>query len=47
MKTHVVALERHNLGELEVIERLADTIGIQAFEANVSGLAGLHAIDPK
>lgn len=47
MKTHVVALERHNLSELEVIQRLADTIGIDAFEADVSCLAGLHAIDPE
>jgi len=52
MKTNAVALERHNLGELAVIEHLADTIGIQAFRhsgirADVSRLARLPAIDPK
>ncbi len=33
MKTHVVALERQNLSQLEVIEQLTDTTGIEAFEA--------------
>lgn len=46
METQVVTLECQNLRELEVIERLADSIGIQAFETDVLRLAGLHAIDP-
>ncbi len=46
MEKHVIGLERHNLDELEVIERLASTIGLEAFESDVQRLAELHAVDP-
>lgn len=47
MEKHVIGLERQNLAELEVVERLADSVGIEAFEAEVLRLAGLHALNPE
>jgi hypothetical protein len=47
MDKHVIGLERQNLAELEVVERLAGSIGIEAFEADVLRLAGLHALNPE
>lgn len=47
MEKHVIGLERQNLAELEVVERLAGSIGIEAFEADVLRLAGLHALNPE
>ncbi|NER62542.1 hypothetical protein G3435_26595 [Pseudomonas sp. MAFF212428] len=46
MKKHVISLERHNSAELEVVERLASTIGNEAFEREAQRLADLHTIDP-
>lgn len=45
MERHVISLERHNLPELEVVERLAATLGAEAFEVEVQRLASLHTID--
>ena len=45
MEQCIVGLERHNLTELEIIERLVATIGVEAFEVEVQRLAGLHKID--
>ncbi len=47
MEKHVTALERHNLRELEIIERLAATVGPEAFEADVRRLSELHTVDPE
>lgn len=44
---HVIALERGNLGELEVIERWASELGTEAFESEVQRLAALYTIDPE
>lgn len=43
----VIGLERHNLSELDVIERWARELGTDAFEAEVKRLAGLYVIDPE
>lgn len=43
---HIIGLERDNIDELEVVERLFDAIGAEAFEVDVLRLAGLHVIDP-
>ncbi len=43
---HIIGLERDNVDELEVVERLFDAIGAEAFELDVMRLAGLHTIDP-
>lgn len=45
MEKHVISLDRQNVAELEVIERLATTIGIEEFEREMQRLAGLHKID--
>lgn len=47
MEKHVIALERHNLPELEIIERLVATVGPEAFEADVRRLSELHTVDPE
>ncbi|MBW1250976.1 hypothetical protein I7860_30375 [Pseudomonas tolaasii] len=47
MEKHVIGLERRNLAELEVVERLAAAIGAVAFEAEVSLLLRLHTVDPE
>lgn len=47
MERHVIGLERHNIDELEVIERLAQTLGREAFERDVSLLVKLHVVDPE
>lgn len=47
MERHVNGLERHNISELEVVERLAAAIGGEAFEADVAMLVKLHIIDPE
>ncbi len=39
MEKHVIALERHNLPELEIIERLVATVGPEAIEADVRRLS--------
>ena len=44
---HVIALERDNLAELEVIERWASELGTEAFEVQVQRLARLYEIDPQ
>jgi len=46
MEEHVISLERRNLAELEVVERLASTFGNDAFEREAQRLADLHVIDP-
>lgn len=46
MESRVIALERRNQAELEVIERLTVAIGAEAFEADVRRLSDLHAVDP-
>ena len=46
MEKHVIGLERRNLAELEVVERLAAAIGAVAFEAEVSMLLRLQTVDP-
>nr|WP_242070874.1 hypothetical protein [Pseudomonas mohnii] len=38
-------LERHNLAELEIIERLMTTLGLDAFETEIQRLVSLHKID--
>lgn len=45
MEQHVVDLGQHNLAELEVVERLVVSIGVEAFEMEVQRLAGLHTVD--
>ncbi len=45
MERYVISLERHNLPELHVVERLAATLGAEAFEVEVQRLASLHTID--
>lgn len=35
------------IAELEVVERLAASIGFEVFEADVLRLAGLHALNPE
>lgn len=47
MEKRIIALERHNLPELEIIERLAATVGPEAFEADVRRLSELHTVDPE
>jgi hypothetical protein len=47
MEQCVVGLERHNLAELEVVERLAAKLGAEAFEAEVSLLSRLHKVNPE
>ncbi|SFI77453.1 hypothetical protein SAMN05444507_11136 [Pseudomonas syringae] len=42
----VIALGPNNLAELEVIERLAETIGVAGFAIQAQRLAELHKIDP-
>jgi hypothetical protein len=44
---HVIALERDNLAELDVIERWARHLGTDKFESEVKRLAALYAIDPE
>lgn len=44
---HVIALERDNLAELDVIERWARELGTDAFESEVQRLAALYEIDPQ
>lgn len=46
MERHVIGLERQNIDELEIVERLAAAIGAEAFEADVAHLAHLHIVDP-
>lgn len=46
MERHAIGLERHNIDELEIVDRLAATIGAEAFEADVAHLAHLHVVDP-
>lgn len=46
MDKHIIALERRNLAELEVIERLVVETGAEAFEADVRRLSSLHTVDP-
>ncbi|MBF8742088.1 hypothetical protein [Pseudomonas guariconensis] len=46
MEKHVISLERQNLSELEVVERLVSAIGDEAFEREAQRLADLHTIDP-
>ncbi|MEB3438069.1 hypothetical protein U8291_13700 [Pseudomonas sp. A2] len=46
MEKRVIGLERHNLAELEVVERLAAKLGPVTFEAEVSLLSRLHTVDP-
>lgn len=45
MEKPVISLERRNLAELEVIERLAVAMGGEAFEADVRRLSDLHTVD--
>ncbi len=42
----VIGLERQNLDEFEVIERLFDALDAEVFEGDVRRLAELHVIDP-
>ncbi|HEJ1055600.1 TPA: hypothetical protein SLP05_003178 [Pseudomonas putida] len=46
MNKHIIALERRNLAELEVIERLVVETGAEAFEADARRLSNLHTVDP-
>jgi hypothetical protein len=46
MERHVIALERHNLHELEAVEQLATELGAEAFEAVAMELASAYTIDP-
>lgn len=45
MEKHVISLDRQNVAELEVIERLATTFGLKEFERGMKRLAALHKID--
>ncbi|WP_445672836.1 hypothetical protein [Pseudomonas inefficax] len=47
MERHIIGLERHNIDELEVVERLAAAIGSEAFEVDVAQLVKLHIVDPE
>ena len=47
MEKHVIGLERGNLAELEIVERLVAAIGILKFEADAQRLAEMHVIDPQ
>lgn len=47
MERHVIGLERHNIVELDVVERLAAAIGREAFELDVAQLIKLHNVDPE
>lgn len=47
MEKHVIALVRHNLPQLEIIERLVATVGPEAFDADVRRLSELHTVDPE
>lgn len=44
MERHVIGLERHNLHELEAVERLCRDLGGPAFEALALGLAEVYPI---
>ena len=46
MERYVVGLERRNLHEFEVVERLVMAVGVEAFGIEVRRLAMLHTIDP-
>lgn len=41
----VIGMERHNLAELQAVERLVSDIGIERFEMEAQRLARLHTID--
>lgn len=45
MEQHVIGLTRQNLPELEAIEKLAEKIGAEAFEALAMQLANTHVIN--
>ena len=45
MDQHIVVLAQHNLAQLEVIERLVGSIGVEVFERECRRLAELHVID--
>jgi hypothetical protein len=47
MEKHVRGLERHNLHELEAVERLANKLGSEAFLAVAMELASGYTIDPE
>jgi len=45
MEKHITGFERRDLSGLEVVERLAAIIGVEAFEFDVQRLASLHKVD--